>query len=602
MDCDIVMKGGVTSGVIYPKAITQFATKYRMRGVGGSSAGAIGAAFAAAAELGRHVPGAGFERLDTIPDHLGGRALGKLFVPQPATRALRPILIAAAANGSTVPLKILKIVGSFIRAFPFFSILGVAPGLALILVGIALQDNAWIVASGALLTILIWVAVMLVRAGWKLTHAIPKNFFGICTGMGGDNANPALTQWLALQLDLLAGLPGDKKPLTFGDLWGKDSAAENGRDVDRRIIDLRMISTCLSRSQPFEMPFDAGNFFYEESEWKKLFPGRVIDALSAASPGTPPTVPSAYKEWNQENDDAADFGLKRLPQGRDLPVIVAMRMSLSFPLLISAMPLWQLDYTVLASKTEAKGTSAFQRLWFTDGGLCSNFPITMFDSPLARRPVFGLNLGKSVLKTPTGTMFELSDGNMMLPSSYTDIAGRGSKAVTGFAAAALSTARNWTDNSYLNLPGFRDRIVKILQTSTEGGLNLNMDAETIDGLAERGRLAADALMRQFNDPHFYRKGRESTGWENHRWVRYRALLTSLPEFLTAYSIGLANLKVPVSNPPSYVMSVQGRALAKAMTNALSAVGDELYYATPSASTNLQAAPRPRTRLTRVPRT
>jgi hypothetical protein len=56
-ECDVVMKGGVTSGVIYPLAICEIAMNYRLRGVGGASAGAIGAAFAAAAESARATGG-----------------------------------------------------------------------------------------------------------------------------------------------------------------------------------------------------------------------------------------------------------------------------------------------------------------------------------------------------------------------------------------------------------------------------------------------------------------------------------------------------------------------------------------------------------------
>ena len=47
------MKGGITSGVVYPLAVCELATVYRLRSVGGSSAGAIAAAAAACAELGR---------------------------------------------------------------------------------------------------------------------------------------------------------------------------------------------------------------------------------------------------------------------------------------------------------------------------------------------------------------------------------------------------------------------------------------------------------------------------------------------------------------------------------------------------------------------
>lgn len=39
--CDLVMKGGVTSGVVYPRAIVAPAHKYRFKSIGGASAGAL---------------------------------------------------------------------------------------------------------------------------------------------------------------------------------------------------------------------------------------------------------------------------------------------------------------------------------------------------------------------------------------------------------------------------------------------------------------------------------------------------------------------------------------------------------------------------------
>ena len=51
--CDVVMKGGITSGVVYPHALCELAVTYRFSNVGGTSAGAIAAAAAAAAEHGR---------------------------------------------------------------------------------------------------------------------------------------------------------------------------------------------------------------------------------------------------------------------------------------------------------------------------------------------------------------------------------------------------------------------------------------------------------------------------------------------------------------------------------------------------------------------
>src|SRR3954469_15915406 len=68
LECDLVMKGGITSGVVYPLAVCELATVYRLRSVGESSAGAIAAAAAACAELGRAT--GGFEKLARLPHQL----------------------------------------------------------------------------------------------------------------------------------------------------------------------------------------------------------------------------------------------------------------------------------------------------------------------------------------------------------------------------------------------------------------------------------------------------------------------------------------------------------------------------------------------------
>ena len=71
--CDLIMKGGITSGVIYPKLIGKLAEKYRLKNIGGTSAGAIAAAGAAAAEFRRHTQhtDAGFIELKRLPEILG---------------------------------------------------------------------------------------------------------------------------------------------------------------------------------------------------------------------------------------------------------------------------------------------------------------------------------------------------------------------------------------------------------------------------------------------------------------------------------------------------------------------------------------------------
>ncbi len=91
--CDIVLKGGITSGVVYPLALVELAKRFRFSNIGGTSAGAIAAAAAAAAEYGRSVPGAGFERLEKIPNEIGPKLLS-LFQPAPQLQPIFAIFIA----------------------------------------------------------------------------------------------------------------------------------------------------------------------------------------------------------------------------------------------------------------------------------------------------------------------------------------------------------------------------------------------------------------------------------------------------------------------------------------------------------------------------
>ena len=70
--CDLVMKGGITSGVIYPKLVAELAAHYTFKNIGGTSAGAIAAGACAAAEYGRsHGRPDAFDELESLPELLG---------------------------------------------------------------------------------------------------------------------------------------------------------------------------------------------------------------------------------------------------------------------------------------------------------------------------------------------------------------------------------------------------------------------------------------------------------------------------------------------------------------------------------------------------
>lgn len=96
-------------------------------------------------------------------------------------------------------------------------------------------------------------------------------------------------------------------------------------------------------------------------------------------------------EAGRERSDPAEaealaLGLRKLPAPKDFPVILAARMSLSFPLLLSAVPLWSIDHDTLPSARH------FRRCWFSDGAIRSNFPMHLFDDLVPPWPTFGIDL------------------------------------------------------------------------------------------------------------------------------------------------------------------------------------------------------------------
>src|SRR5690606_22227539 len=133
-ECDVVMKGGITSGIGYPRAIAALASHYRLRSLGGASAGAIAAAAAATAVYGRAA--GGFERLAALPDLLaetddgteGGRTrLFRLFQPQATTRALYDLLVAGLMpEKPRWGLATCRWLGAAIRSFPMAALLALA--------------------------------------------------------------------------------------------------------------------------------------------------------------------------------------------------------------------------------------------------------------------------------------------------------------------------------------------------------------------------------------------------------------------------------------------------------------------------------------------
>jgi hypothetical protein len=131
--CDVIMKGGITSGVVYPRALTELARQFRFSQVGGTSAGAIAAAAAAAAEYGRHVPKRGFVLLAKLPGEVG-QILFSLFQPTPALKPMFDISVAAIGNDGTMTTA-MKVIAAALAGFPCAAAAGALPGLLIVVAG-----------------------------------------------------------------------------------------------------------------------------------------------------------------------------------------------------------------------------------------------------------------------------------------------------------------------------------------------------------------------------------------------------------------------------------------------------------------------------------
>jgi hypothetical protein len=507
--CDIIMKGGITSGIVYPKAVSRLALEYRFRAIGGTSAGALAAAATAAAEYGRlHGTGTSFGELENLPETLAkeaapgaGSRLFHLFQPQPRTARLFRALTAGIRGERGL--------GGFflatVRSYAFPGLLGAAAVLLL----------PALAGTSGLLGWLPWALLALVGAGAAISRAlfrdlrekIPANYYGLSTGMGGRDA---LTPWLHDLLQRLAGKPNDE-PLTFGDLWGKDPA--------RKEIDLQMMTTCLTRGRPYRLPFaehEERLFYFRRKDLDSLFPKDVVDWM--VEHGRPQSAP-------RDDDEVLP-----MPLGKDLPVVVATRMSLSFPLLISAVPLQAIDYTRREREPRP------EPCWFSDGGIASNFPVHFFDAPLPGWPTFAINL-RYFEETPAKRVVMPQRNQDELADSFHRFEKRG---LVGFLRASFDAMQNWQDNAQAKLPGFRDRIAHVCLGPDEGGLNLDMPEAKVRGIAESGLLAGVLLSRRFKPG-----SRARLNWDNHRWVRFRSMMASLEEMLEKLGPRLA----PDFEPP-----------------------------------------------------
>lgn len=534
--CDLVMKGGVTSGIVYPKAIHRLAQHYRFKNIGGSSAGAIAAAVTAAAEYQRRRSGSGdgFELLRQLPETLAERRgargpsrLLRLFQPQAGTKRLFSVLVCALNRGGTGSRMLHIVRGLLLAYWP--------ATLASLLLGLLVWRQGGGLAGGLTL-LLASVGLVLVCVYRDVTHHVANNGFGLCNGNSErGHGDAALMPWLHELIQRAAGRSAQEAPLTFGDLWAAPGFPPAGMTLppgaEVKSIHLQMFTTNLSHGRPYVFPLEEGDpaqlgmqyaatrqrLFWRSDELAPYLPPDVLAWLSARSRAY--AVDPERTQWDPATADGA--GLLEIPPPQDFPIVLAARMSLSFPLLISAVPLWAIDY----DSKEGTGRRKFCRCWFSDGGLSSNFPIHMFDSLVPAWPTFGIMLEPKLAGRPN--MIFLPDrywyGYGERWQRFGELTKPGSR-MGGFLLTLVRTMQEWSDNTLSRMPGVRDRVVRLRLNPDEGGLNLDMSAETMARVAARGEEAAEALLARYLPPE---SAPRPTGWDEQRWVRLGVLLSLL---------------------------------------------------------------------------
>jgi predicted acylesterase/phospholipase RssA len=579
---DLILKGGVTSGIVYPPLICELATRFRFREVGGTSAGAIAAAAAAAAEYGRESPrpGAGFAGLRAMQHELGQPGNGRqpgfllgLFQPAPEARQLMEVLLTARrvmgkqgeVKGARGWLRLLArlrrtLEEQGLSAGPRkrgpLTALGASTAGALALslwqAGSRSRRVTQRVASlSQALPAVVLLAALQARklyqalGGGKLrdsfTYVLDKDrsLYGLCTGLGAGNGKatadgrPALTDWLHERLQQLSGL-GEGQLLTLGVLRHK--GREQGREEDHS-IHFQMVTTNLGHRQPYILRADngvppprseherrrraQGAYAFKRSDMEKLFPRPVVEYLV---------------RWGEARSFAGvklPEGYYHFPLGDDLPVLVATRMSLSFPVLLSAVRLYTLKPSVLEeggrwdeAQPPQLDEAELDENWFSDGGIASNFPIHMFDAWVPSRPTFGVTLEDSQLpeygmqpgrpfwhpSTQGGQGYE--PVYLPWPAELPLFRVEPLPSLGSFLLSIFDTAQNFRDTSQARLPSYRERVALVRLESNEGGLNLDMPREVIQQVEAKGEQAAALLKEKFDFDH-------------HRWVRLMLLMARI---------------------------------------------------------------------------
>jgi len=279
--------------------------------------------------------------------------------------------------------------------------------------------------------------------------------------------------------------------------------------------------------------------------------------------------------------------------------------------------MWLLHFT--GEPQEPGQKAQLSRVYLSDGGLTSNFPIHLFDAAVPSRPTFAINLlypgddvaveeydrsvpasseapkvppsnvrsfmGEGAPASPGSPNVALDMGailerNLVMPFSNRDqvkfykppAGGDALNQLLGLLGRIGETSRCWGDVQLYNQTGARDRIIHIRLTGEEGGFNLNMSPDTIASIDNKGIAAGTVLSCRFQlkdatDP--LQEGlAPELDWQNHRKVRLNSLLAAQDLLAARFNAGFQPsqpLNPQRDMPPSHSLVVAGHLKSVATT-------------------------------------
>ena len=498
------MKGGITSGVVYPHALCELArdvpVRERRRDVGRrdrrrrrrrSRARPRAAAASRSSQRSRRGSETATTSSGSSSRSVGTRRYFRLLAAGARTEGRRRV--AARRRRSAR------------RSFPLTAVAGVAPGVALAraraLDGTPARSPSARSSPGSSSRCSGSRVALGLRIALGLPKALGENGFGLCSGLSPRRQRtPGLTPWLADLLDDLAA-KDDERPAHL-----RRPPREGHRspgDDDERHPPAPAPDAVVEPRAPLRPGRAASALSRSGSSpgWRRTRHRRAraataertrrrLDALAPLRPLPAARRPAGGRRGADEPELPAPDQRRSAPRARhDEPARRVRRSRRSENGRACRAPARRRRLLVLRRRDREQLPGPLLRHAAADAADLRDRPRRLPPRPPTRR-----RRGRRTSTCPRRTSGGLLD---TLAPDRPEARDLGS--LTGFVSGIVRTMQNHVDATLTHQPGYRDRIVHVHTAPDEGGMNLAMPPDVIEALTLRGQAAGRALVERFAD-------------------------------------------------------------------------------------------------------